>query len=327
MHFGGRIFAGERFVQYPPKSFVMGNEIVESTLPENATINLLTDFGFKRFFGTEAYKKNLILFLNAFLKEYIGTIRDIVYRPMEQLGMLEKEKRLIYDVYCNTKKDDRIIVEMQQASQEFIRDRVIAYSARTISNSLTKGDRKYKFPKVISIILVDFALPDLKGRDKFVQHVTLKDDENQKFSEKVAFVLIDLTKFAAQMDFRQIPSSKEKWCYVIKNMWRMTETEIPKEDKPFRELYEECTLSKLSDMEKEEYAKSILEYDDVKDAIEYNRKLAREEGWKEGREEGREEGMKHLLQTAKNLLEMGLSIADIANATGLTEDQVQSLGV
>ena len=93
-----------------------------------------------------------------------------------------QEKRLIYDVYCNTKKDDRIIVEMQQASQEFIRDRVIAYSARTISNSLTKGDRKYKFPKVISIILVDFALPDLKGSDKFMQHVTLKDDENKKFS-------------------------------------------------------------------------------------------------------------------------------------------------
>ena len=254
----------------------MENTFIENAMAENANINLLTDFGFKRFFGTEAYKKNLILFLNAFLKEYIGTIRDIVYRPTEQLGLLEKEKRLIYDVYCNTKKDDRIIVEMQQASQEFIRDRVIAYSARTISNSLTKGDRKYKFPKVISIILVDFALPDLKGRDKFMQHVTLKDDENKKFSEKVAFVLIDLTKFAAQMDFRQLPGLREKWCYVIKNMWRMTETEIPQEDKPFRELYEECKLSKLSDMEKEEYAKSILEYDDVKDAIEYNRRLARE---------------------------------------------------
>ena len=95
----------------------MENAIVESTFPESATINLLTDFGFKRFFGTEAYKKNLILFLNAFLKEYVGTIRDIVYRPTEQLGLLEKEKRLIYDVYCNTKKDDRIIVEMQRADQ------------------------------------------------------------------------------------------------------------------------------------------------------------------------------------------------------------------
>ena len=284
---------------------------------ENETINLLTDFGFKFLFGTEAHKKNLIRFLNAFLKEDIGTIRDITYQPTEQLGLLEKEKRLIYDVFCSTKKDDRIIVEMQRASQEFIRDRVIAYSARTISNSLKKGDRKYKIPKVISIILVDFELPDLKGRDKFMQHVMLKDDENQKFSEKVAFVLIDLTKFAAQMNFGQLPGLKEKWCYMLKNMWRMSDSEIPAAETTFRELYEECKLSKLSDMEKQEYEKSILEYDDVKDAIEYNRKLSREEG----REEGR---MSALLQTAKNLLALGVPMSDVVKATGLTEEQIQT---
>ena len=129
-----------------------------------------------------------------------------------------------------------------------------------------------------------------------------------------------MTKFAAQTDFRQLPGLREKWCYVIKNMWRMTETEIPREDKPFRELYEECKLSKLSDMEKEEYAKSILEYDDVKDAIEYNRRLAMEEG----RKEGREEGMKKLLQTAKKLLDYGLPMADVVKMTGLTEEQIMA---
>ena len=160
------------------------------------------------------------------------------------------------------------------------------------------------------------------GRTAHMMPRKMVDDENQKFSEKVAFVLIDLTKFAAQMDFRQLPSQKEKWCYVIKNMWRMTETEIPKEDKPFRELYEECKLSKLSDMEKEEYAKSILEYDDVKDAIEYNRRQAREEGRELGREEGRGEE-KRLL--AKNFLDLGVPMPDVVKATGLTEDEVLAL--
>ena len=125
---------------------------------------------------------------------------------------------------------------------------------------------------------------------------------------------------------------------MIKNMWRMTETEIPKEDKPFRELYEECKLSKLSDMEKEEYAKSILEYDDVKDAIEYNRRQAREEGREQGREEGREEGRKEgrvegmqqgdanaRLQLAKNMLTEGISPAMVARISGLTEEEVLAL--
>ena len=296
----------------------MENEVIEGTHIEGETINLLTDFGFKRIFGTEAYKKNLIRFLNAFLKEYIGTIRDIDYRPTEQLGLLEKEKRLIYDVFCSTKKDDRIIVEMQKASQEFIRDRIIAYSARSISNSLKKGDRKYNFPKVISIILVDFELPDLKGSDNFMQRVTLRDDKNQKFSEKIAFVLIDLTKFAAQMDFGQLPDVREKWCYAIKNMWRMSDNDIPIADTAFRELYEECKLSKLSDMEKEEYEKSILEYDDVKDAIEYNRRLARNEG----REEG-ENTTRRLL--ARNMLSKGLDPSLIAEISGLTKEEVLAL--
>jgi len=155
---------------------------------------------------------------------------------------------------------------------------------------------------------------------------------------KVAFVLIDLTKFAAQIDSKQLPGLREKWCYVIKNMWRMTETEIPKEDKPFRELYEECKLSKLSDMEKEEYAKSILEYDDVKDAIEYNRRLAREEGREEGRaegrEQGREEGIEQGIQQgeantkrllARNMLAEGIPSAVVARISRLTEDEVLAL--
>ena len=144
------------------------------------------------------------------------------------------------------------------------------------------------------------------------------DDENQKFSEKVAFVLIDLTKFAAQMDFGQLPGAREKWCYAIKNMWRMSDSDIPAADTTFRELYDECKLSKLSDMEKEEYEKSILEYDDVKDAIEYNRRLAREEG----REEG-ETNTRRLL--AQNMLAEGIAPDTIARISGLTEEEVLAL--
>ena len=65
----------------------MDNEVSENARIESATINLLTDFGFKRIFGTEAYKKNLIRFLNAFLKEDIGTIRDVTGATPSQSGV------------------------------------------------------------------------------------------------------------------------------------------------------------------------------------------------------------------------------------------------
>ena len=98
----------------------------------------------------------------------------------------------------------------------------------------------------------------------------------------------------------------------------MSDSDIPAADTTFRELYEECKLSKLSDMEKEEYEKSILEYDDVKDAIEYNRRLARNEG----REEG-ENNTRRLL--VKNMLAKGLTPSLVAEISGLTEDEVLAL--
>lgn len=71
-------------------------------------------------------------------------------------------------------------------------------------------------------------------------------------------------------------------------------------------------------MEKQEYEKSILEYDDVKDAIEYNRRLGRAEG----REEGREEALR---QAAKKFIEMGISIEDVTKATELDVEILQEL--
>ena len=300
---------------------------------EAKNINLLTDFGFKRFFGTEPYKKNLIHFLNAFLPPYIGTVTDVTYRPTEQLGMTDKNKRIVFDVFCSSQNENKenIVVEMQKASQEFLKNRVIAYSSRIISNSLVKGDRKYNYPTVISIILANFEITELKGVPDFVQHVMLKDDKNRIFSEKMSFLLIDLTKFATRKQFGKLTDDRQKWCYAIKNMWRLEESDIPEKYNVFHELYKDCQLSKLNTMEKEEYEKSVLEYEDVQDAMEYHHRIGKAEGFNDGfekgvekgREEGREEGRAALLQTAKNLLNMDMSLADVAKATGLTEEQIR----
>ena len=284
-------------------------------------VNLLTDFGFKRFFGTEPYKDNLIHFLNAFLEPYIGHITDIRYRPTEQLGLSDKEKRVVYDVYCTNEEDDHVIVEMQQEDQKFMKNRMIAYSSRIISNSLEVGDRYYDIPTVITIVLANFRVAELTGRDDFVQYVTLKDEQNNIFSKKMAFLLIDLSKFAAQMQFDQLVDDRARWCYTIRNMNRMEESAIPAQYGMFRKLCEDCRITKLNVMEKQEYEKSVLEYEDVKEAMAYQR----EKGIEEGIEKGREEGREALLNAARNFLRMDLSVHDVAQATGLSEEEVGKL--
>ena len=57
---------------------------------------------------------------------------------------------------------------------------------------------------------------------------------------------------------------------------------------------------------------------------------AKKKGLAEGREEGREEGLaegeaKKPLEIAKKMLEMGLSVEQITEATGLSEEEVLKL--
>ena len=76
--------------------------------------------------------------------------------------------------------------------------------------------------------------------------------------------------------------------------------------------------SKLDNMEKKDYKKSLLEYHDVRDAM----NVAREDGRKEGRELGREEAK---CQLARNMLVEGLDPVVVAKITGLTEEEVKAL--
>ena len=80
------------------------------------------------------------------------------------------------------------------------------------------------------------------------------------------------------------------------------------------------------------------------DARYYGRKEGWQEGLEEGRQEGRQEGLKEgrqagmqagreqgftegVMQTAKNLLDIGLSVENISKATGLSCNEIEKLKI
>ena len=86
-------------------------------------------------------------------------------------------------------------------------------------------------------------------------------------------------------------------------------------------------------MEKEDYAKSILEYQEVKDTIEYEREYARNEGRAEGLAEGEAKGLtkgraeglaEAKLAMAKGMLGNGIDIETIISITGLAAEEITS---
>ena len=80
-------------------------------------------------------------------------------------------------------------------------------------------------------------------------------------------------------------------------------------------------------MEKEEYEKSIFEYEDVQDAIACAREDGVEEGFEQGLEQGvikgRIEGLSEAKrQLVRNMLAYGMDVKTISESTGLTHEEI-----
>ena len=78
---------------------------------EDRYISLLTDFGFKRIFGTAPNKELLICFLNS-LFDGKQVIKDVKYLNNEHLGDMYVSRKAIFDVYCEGENGEKFIVEI-----------------------------------------------------------------------------------------------------------------------------------------------------------------------------------------------------------------------
>ena len=94
-------------------------------------INPFTDYGFKKIFGQEVSKELLIEFLNDLL-EGERVITDLTFLNNEQLPIYPGERIAIYDIFCTTDTGEKIIVEMQNRSQVYFKERALYYLSHAI---------------------------------------------------------------------------------------------------------------------------------------------------------------------------------------------------
>lgn len=85
-------------------------------------------------------------------------IVDLSYLSLEQLGDLVTDRDAIFDVYCKTSDDAYIIVEMQNAAQNYFKDRSIFYSSFATRNQAPKGVLDYQLKAVYTIGILNFVL-------------------------------------------------------------------------------------------------------------------------------------------------------------------------
>ena len=244
-------------------------------------ISLLTDFGFKRVFGTEPNKALLLDFLNTLLPEH-HRIQDLSFKNNENLGSSAIDRKAIFDIYCKAESGERFIVEIQKAKQNFFKDRSVYYATFPIQEQAQKGDWNFKLGFVYTIGILDFIFDDHKDDETIVHIVQLKDQDCKVFYDKLKFIYVELPKFKKTLD--ELSSHLDKWLFLLKHLAELSDRPNPLEEGIFMDLFAAAEIANFSEAEQDSYQNSLKYYRDMNNVIDTSRE--------EGKEEGRTEGIK-----------------------------------
>ena len=253
------------------------------------------------------------------------------------------------DILVENSKNELLIIEVQNSMEYDYFHRILYGTSKAIAEHIKEREPYANIKKIISITIAYFDLGH--GKD-YVYHGTTnfkgihkgdilhlshrqkklygKEKPNQVFPE---YWLIKVGKF----DDNDIKDKLDEWIYFLKNgavldnftaqglaqakekldEMKMTETE--------RQAYRQY-LKHLHDLASEQHTKMA----DVAELLAKAEAKAKAEGEEVGKAKGIAEGeeigkAKGKAEIARNLKQIGLSVSDIAKATGLSANEIEKL--
>lgn len=210
-------------------------------------VNPFTDFGFKKIFAEEASKPILIDFLNSLLPE--SKIKKISFKDKEKLCKTDFHRKAVYDIYCETERGEKIIVELQKAKQNYFKDRTIYYASFPIQEQAEKGDWDYNLKVVYCVGILDFKFDEDKiSKGEVIHTVQLKDQHNQVFYDKLQFVYLEMPHF--NKTIHQLNTRLDKWLYFIKNLEDFDNIPLIFQDDVFVKAFEKAEIAKYTKQSK-----------------------------------------------------------------------------
>ena len=226
------------------------------------------------------------------------------------------------DIKAKNDKGEIIIVEVQLTRQLYFLQRMLYGVSKAITEHIEIGNKYDKVKKVYSINILYFDLG--KGSDYLYHgktvftgvHTNDRLEVNTKEADELRMrVPEDIFPeyyIIRVNEFNSVATTPiEEWLDYLKNNRIKDNTSTP----GLKEARQKLLYMTMSDKERRAYdahMDDIMVQNDVLDTAK-----------REGRAEGRAEGeQSKAIDIAKNLKSMGLSIADIMKATGLSEDDI-----
>jgi len=270
-------------------------------------INPFTDFGFKKLFGSEESKPLLISFLNDLLP-IESKVVSLEFKNIEKLGMLEEDRRAIFDIYCRDEKNQEFIVELQRAKQEHFQDRAAYYSSFLIQDQAKKGKWDFELTPIYFIGILDFSLASFPDNN-YLHFGQITDIYSQKVMfKKLNFIYIEMTKFKKQES--ELANHLESWLYFLREL--VTFDEIPTEFKGdiIENAFHLAELANMSHEDRHAYELSLKYYRDFINVMDTAKKDAVELRDKE---------------IAMKMLQENLNIELVMKITGLSKQTLENL--
>ena len=280
-------------------------------------IDLMVDWSFKRVFGTEVNKDILIEFLKVIFPQF--AITDITYIPTEQLGIMEDDRKAIFDVLCKTEDGKTFLVEMQRGAQKHFFERALYYTSFPIMKQGKKATAKeeegagpwdFSLDGVFFLGILDFEYEQdemTEHRYQLLETTTLK-----RMTDKLEFVFVEVAKFNKGED--ELETDLDKWLYLLKNMSTLLERPAALRDRVFGRLFDVAEYARLDDEERKNYVESMNTARDTYNQIDF----ALNKGIGIGLE-------KKAYEIARRMIAKGLDVDTIAELTGLTKEDIAKL--
>lgn len=270
-------------------------------------INPFTDFGFKKIFGEEASKELLIDFLNALIPQ-AKKIINLTFKNTEHLGLREADRYAIFDIYCENESNEKFIVELQKAKQNYFKERTIYYSTFPIREQAEKGQWNYN---------LSAAEPE---KSEVVHTIKLKNQHGKTFYDKLTYIYVEMPNFNKQEE--NLSSRLDKWLFFIKNLEDFQSIPSIFSDEIFAKAFEKAELASFGQEEMDKYESSLKTYRDLFAVIDSAFSEGKMEGVVEGRQEGLQEGKRDM---AKLLKDNGAQVELIMLTTGFTKEEIDML--
>ena len=291
------------------------------------TLSPKLDVVFQALFGEVGNESITKGFLETILERKIDSI-DLSRNPILRREFKE-EKLGVLDIIAKLDKDEICNIELQIVDKKNIIERILYYWSRLYSRQIKSGEDYKILQKAIVILITDFKIENLEELDYHSRWKIMEDKQGKKIilTQKLEIDIIELPKI--------IGKEKEQdnlldWLYFLENPKSERVTKKMKENENLKEavkkldnLSEDEKMQRIADLRQ----KAIM---DEKAIYEKGLEIGIEKGIQRGMEKGIEKGImegsqKEKIEIAKKMLELKIDKETIAEATGLTEQEIEKI--